>query len=92
MGHLNGNSNPATILVNESKLVVANFIQSNYTIGVNYVGTGTGQVITNATVYHLGDVAMLIAVPSVGSDFAGWNGDLTGNATQHTLQSTETKQ
>jgi uncharacterized repeat protein (TIGR02543 family) len=80
MGHLTGNSNPAIISINGSKLVVANFVQFNYTLDVNYGGTGTGQVITNVTAYHLGDVAMLMAVPAVGSDFAGWSGDVTGNA------------
>jgi uncharacterized repeat protein (TIGR02543 family) len=81
MGHLTGTNNPATIIMNESKLVIANFAQTNYTLNINYAGTGTGQVVTNTTDdYHYGDVVALMAVADVGSEFTGWTGDVTGSA------------
>ncbi len=79
MGHLIGNNSPATITMNESKLVIANFVQTNYTLGINYAGTGTGQVVTNSTNYYYGDVVALMAIPDVGSEFTSWSGSLTGN-------------
>ena len=81
MGDLSGNANPATITMNGNKNVMANFVQKTFTLGISYSGSGSGQILSNNTsTNHYGDVIQVTAVPSAGSSFSGWSGDLTGNS------------
>ncbi|MCF6314406.1 MAG: InlB B-repeat-containing protein, partial [Verrucomicrobiales bacterium] len=78
-GSLSGNSNPATIIMDEVKLVTATFVKTQYTLTANTVGNGS---VTGAGTYDSGDLASLSATADAGWEFSGWSGaGLSGAAT-----------
>jgi len=83
-GALSGLTNPATLLVDGSKSVTANFT-SVYTLSV--ATKGKGSVILNPPggSYPAGTVVTLTAVPGSGFTFRGWSGALTGLTNPATL-------
>ncbi len=66
-------------------LVVAIFIQDDYTLTVNTVGNGSVSKVPNQVTYQYGDEVTLTATPDSGWGFAGWSGDLTGFTNPNTL-------
>jgi hypothetical protein len=86
-GDLSGNQNPATIVMNSSKTVTANFVRSSYTLTVNINPSGAGSVTLNPSggVYVAGTTVTLTAVASSGWVFSSWGGDLSGNQNPATI-------
>jgi hypothetical protein len=86
-GDLSGNQNPATIVMNSSKTVTANFVRSSYTLTVNINPSGAGSVTLNPSggVYVAGTTVTLTAVASSGWVFSGWSGSLTGSQNPATI-------
>jgi hypothetical protein len=78
-GGLSGNSNPASLTIQGSTVVAANYIQNDYTLTVTYAG-GTVIKSPNLATYHYGDVVQLTAVPAAGWAFAYWSDGLSGSA------------
>jgi len=81
---LTGSTNPETLIMNDNATVTATFIQDEYTLTVNVVGSGS--VDLNVTgPYLYGDVVELTAIPVDGWEFAGWNDDLSGTTNPETM-------
>ena len=62
-----------------------------YMLQVSTVGSGSVS-LNNTGPYSFGDTVLLTAVPSLGWNFSGWSGDLTGsvNPTIITLNNNQT--
>ncbi|NLD91573.1 MAG: InlB B-repeat-containing protein [Fibrobacter sp.] len=79
-GALSGTTNPATITMNSTKSVTANF-EANppNTFALTVLATnGTVQKTPDQTQYDSGSVVALTAVPNAGYQFTGWSGGITG--------------
>lgn len=83
-GDLNASANPATILIDDDKMVTATFTQNVYTLTVSTVGNGNVN-LNNTGPYHYGDIVELTAVPVTGWSFQGWSGDLLGSVNPSTI-------
>jgi uncharacterized repeat protein (TIGR02543 family) len=82
MGDLRGSNNPATILMNGNKTVIAVFNKTEHTLEISALPSEGGFVVVNKTApYYYGDVVELNAVPNAGWSFSHWMGDLAGNQT-----------
>ncbi|MEX1261883.1 MAG: InlB B-repeat-containing protein, partial [Balneolaceae bacterium] len=78
-GDHNGNTNPATIMVDSDKTISALFIKREYplTISVEGEGTVSERVLQNKTTdYPQGTTVELTANPSTGWVFSHWVGDV----------------
>jgi rhamnogalacturonan endolyase len=86
-GSLTGSQNPATIVMNSSKTVTANFVRSSYTLTVNINPSGAGSVTLNPSggVYVAGTTVTLTAVANSGWVFSSWSGSLTGSQNPATI-------
>jgi endo-1,4-beta-xylanase len=86
-GSLTVSQNPATIVMNSSKTVTANFVRSSYTLTVNINPSGAGSVTLNPSggVYVAGTTVTLTAVANSGWVFSGWSGSLTGSQNPATI-------
>jgi hypothetical protein len=56
-----------------------------YGLDVNIVGPGSVTKSPDLSVYPVGTVVTLTAVPDSGAEFKGWSGSLTGNANPATI-------
>jgi uncharacterized repeat protein (TIGR02543 family) len=83
-GDLVGSANPKSIRMTGNKTVMAVFIQDEYSLVVNVVGSGEVEMPAQFT-YHYGDTVVLTATPVMGWSFAGWSGDASGSANPLTL-------
>ena len=94
-GDLNGDQNPATIVMDEDKTIIATFEvppPPEHTLTINIIGSGSVNLEpvpnsgtnTNA-VYFEGTEVTLTAVPDPGFEFAGWGNHLSGNNSSETL-------
>jgi hypothetical protein len=77
-GDLAGEVNPATLVMTGSQVVTATFIQDEYVLTVNRVGSGSVAVDPSPGPYHYGDVVTLMATADPHWTFAGWSGGLSG--------------
>ena len=78
-GDLSGSDNPATVVMDDNKVITAVFAEDiPQTLTTNTVGNGTLLVNPNQAQYSLGDNVTVTAVPDSGYIFTGWSGDLTG--------------
>ncbi len=87
-GHLSGNANPATLIMDSDKSVTATFtevIPEVYNLTVETTGNGTVDVTPDLSVYPAGTTIILTATAQEGYEFSGWNGDLSGNANPASL-------
>ncbi len=92
-GDLTGNASVDTIIMDGTKDVEANFELVTYTLSISKSGSGEGLVKVNGTLSTLpyqeaflpADSVILEAVPGMNSEFSGWSGDLTGNASPDTI-------
>ncbi|WP_374688889.1 DUF1349 domain-containing protein [Promineifilum sp.] len=78
-GALSGNTNPATLVMNETKNVTANFVPAaQYTVTVSASGPGAVVRSPDKPTYTAGEEVTITATPSLGGAFTGWSGDATG--------------
>jgi len=83
-GAVTGASNPVTVTIDSDKTVTATFSQKSfYTLTVNIVGSGV--VTPTSRSYISGTVVPITATANAGWSFAGWSGDLSGNANPTSL-------
>ena len=82
-GDLTGYDNPANIVIDANKRIFANFVHNlwsaHYSLTIKINGNGNVAVYPYNTVYYLGDVVRLTALPGDGWRFNGWSGDLSSN-------------
>jgi uncharacterized repeat protein (TIGR02543 family) len=90
-GDLTGNTNPATITMNSSKIVTATFTQKQYALAINIVGSGAVTKNPDQATYAEGTVVTLTAAPVTGWSFSSWTGDLTGSTNPATITMTSDK-
>ena len=79
-GDLTGSTNPQSITINGNKTVTATFVQSDFTLTVTTVGSGTVAKNPDLGYYPVGQLVTLTANPALGWSFGSWSGDLTGSA------------
>jgi hypothetical protein len=83
-GDLDGNENPATIVVDSEKSVTAVFVILEYALNLTIEGEGTVNqevlVAAQGIEYEHGTQVQLTAVPSTGWTFSHWEGDLEGSS------------
>ncbi len=87
-GDLTGNTNPASIIVDGNKNIVATFSAqppSQFSINVTTTGDGTVAFNPPGGSYEGGAQVILTATPGPGQLFGGWSGDLTGTANPDTI-------
>jgi hypothetical protein len=84
-GDLTGSANPATLTITGNMAVTATFVQINYTLTVNIVGSGTVTLNNTGPYYHYGDAVKLTAVPAADWSFQYWSGDLSGSSSPTTI-------
>jgi hypothetical protein len=78
-GALTGATNPAILVMNANKNVIANFVKSGpFTVTVTPVGSGAVALNPAGGVYSGGTVVTLTAKPTTGFKFVGWSKDLSG--------------
>lgn len=65
--------------VNADHNLTAIFIQIEYTLTVNVLGSGSVAKMPDQAYYHYGDVVQLTANPAPGWRFSVWDGGLTGS-------------
>ena len=90
-GSISGNQNPTVVTMDGNKIITATFIQSQYTLTVYIVGSGSVTKNPDQSVYIYGDSVELNAIPAPSSEyvFDHWSGDLTGNANPTTIAITK---
>lgn len=81
-GALSGATNPVTIVMDADKAVTANFADNVFTLNLSVAPSGSGAVTPSPAkaAYYNGELVTLTPNPATGFMFAGWSGDLTGNA------------
>ena len=75
-GDTSSTTNPLTVTMDGNKAITATFIQNEYTLTVNTVGSGSVTRDNNGP-YHQNDIVTLTAVPDIGWTFTGWTPSLT---------------
>ena len=78
-GDLNGNANPDSVLMDTTKSVTAIFTRQ-FNLITNVTGFGSVTLDPAGGIYDSSTVVRLTATPDSGYIFAGWSGDLSGNA------------
>ena len=76
---LTGNTNPATVIMDDDKFITANFITEFVTLTVNTIGNGTVEITPNMVQYPRGTVVELFAIADSGWVFSHWSGNLWGS-------------
>ena len=78
-GDLQGDTNPADLIINSVKNVTATFEKLSYELRIQTVGEGTvtEEIISTgkSTDYLYGTTVRLTATPEEGSDFYGWENE-----------------
>jgi hypothetical protein len=100
-GSLTGSQNPATIVMNSSKTVTANFVQQStttqqphrytLTIDINPQSGGRVELNPQGGEYVEGTTVTITAVANSGYVFSGWGGDLSGNENPAVIVMTSSK-
>ncbi|MEO0224852.1 MAG: Ig-like domain-containing protein, partial [candidate division WOR-3 bacterium] len=85
-GDLSGSQNPASVVMNSSKTVIANFVSeqvgiSTYSLVVNINPEGAGSVILTPPggVYIAGSTVTILAEAEEGYRFTHWGGDIVSS-------------
>jgi uncharacterized repeat protein (TIGR02543 family) len=79
-GDLTGTLSPMVITIDNNKSVAAHFAKLQYSLTVTVSPEGSGSVnLNNTGPYHYGDKVELSATPTVGWNFFGWTGGLSGS-------------
>lgn len=93
-GDLSGKQNSTTIQMNEDKSVTALFEKRDYPLTVNTEGEGIVDesiVQSKTTDYPHGSIVKLTAEPDDGWEFREWQGDITGDEQEVTVQINDKK-
>ncbi len=93
-GDLEGEENPATIVIEEEKHVSAVFERREYALNIDTEGEGmvSEEVVEEkAKDYEYGTTVELTAEPEEGWSFAHWEGDLEGDENPETITVDEEK-
>jgi hypothetical protein len=83
-GNISGNDNPASVIIDDDKDVIAVFVESLYTLTVNIDGDGVVEVNPSGP-YYFGVVVSLTAVANNGSLFSHWSGDIESFSTSEII-------
>ncbi|MCX7956892.1 MAG: InlB B-repeat-containing protein [Endomicrobia bacterium] len=90
-GDLSGSQNPATVVMNTNKTIIANFTPtgnvSGYTLTVNISPLGAGSVSINpsSATYTAGTQVTLTATANSGYTFSSWSGDVSSTTSSITI-------
>ena len=85
-GDLTGTANPATLLMNGDKSVMATFTKIQRTLNVTVVGSGSVAKNPNQSTFDNGSSVQLTATPVDASwEFSDWSGDLITTTNPATL-------
>jgi uncharacterized repeat protein (TIGR02543 family) len=85
-GDLTGSSNPATIVMDDDKLVTANFTITVNTYTLNMTADhGSVTKTPDQATYDNGTTVTLQALANTGYTFAGWSGDTSGTSNTTTV-------
>jgi predicted glutamine amidotransferase len=84
-GDLIDHINPITITMDSDKVVNATFIQPQYYLTINIIGSGSVTKDPDKVSYNYGESVTLTASPGIGWAFQYWTGDLTGNENPATI-------
>ncbi|MEE8307808.1 MAG: InlB B-repeat-containing protein, partial [Gammaproteobacteria bacterium] len=76
-GDLSGSTNPATLLMDADKSVIAGFALKAYSLTATAVDGSVARSPAQAAYKH-GETVTLEAVPNKGCSFTNWSGDLSG--------------
>lgn len=90
-GDLNATNCSETIVMNSDMSVVALFTEGQYVLDIGVVGNGYVSRVPELEFYAYGDIVNLTAIPSEGSKFDHWNGNLSGNINPILINMTENK-
>ncbi len=94
-GDLSGSINPERITVLGDKSVKAVFTKNKYAYNLKIVGPGVVDeyLLPNTRAeFEYGTKVLLKAIPSEGSVFKGWSGDVSGNASEITVNIEDNKE
>ena len=84
-GDLSGSTNPATLIMDYDKYVIASFQTINCTLTVSVVGNGIVTRVPDLPYYPRGSAVELTAVPDSGWIFSYWSGNLWGSQNPDTI-------
>ena len=90
-GDIHDNSGIFTILMDENKTIIANFIQIQYTLSISTEGNGSVAKNPDKATYTYGETVELTAIPGTGYTFAAWSGDLISTTSPVTITMTGNK-
>jgi PKD repeat protein len=90
-GDLNSTDNPESIVINNSKIVVAHFIQNQYSLIINVEGSGSVTKDPDHQNYTYGTIVEVTAIPSSGWIFDHWSGDVNGTTNPELVNMTSDK-
>jgi LPXTG-motif cell wall-anchored protein len=80
-----------TIVMDSSKTVTAHFVQENFTLIINIVGSGSVNKTPDLENYSYNTSVELSAIAASGWIFNHWSGDLSGNLNPVIISITEDK-
>ncbi len=83
-GDVNTTDNPANVVMDGNKNVIANFDRPTYIVTGVVSPDGSGSILGNGN-YLSGDTATLIATPVDGYAFSSWGGDASGSSATTTI-------
>jgi predicted glutamine amidotransferase len=78
-GDLIDHVNPITITMDSDKIVTATFIEPQYSLTINVIGSGSVAKNPDKSTYKYGESVILTASPTAGWSFLYWSGDLSSN-------------
>ncbi len=84
LGDLSGIANPATLVMEADKSVIAGFAVKTYTLTATAADGSVTKSPDKASYKH-GETVTLEAVPDKGYSFTNWSGDLSGGTNPATL-------
>jgi large repetitive protein len=86
-GSLTGNTNPATIVMNNNASITAIFIQQtvSYSLTTSVTGSGSVSRSPNQQSFTSGQSVQLTASPASGWQFSNWSGNATGSVNPLTI-------
>ena len=87
-GDVSGNTVPLEVTVTNELNIIGVFGRKDYPLTLNVVGDGTvdERIIPQRTTQHPFETLVeLTPVPSVGSEFVEWSGDLSGSQSPETI-------
>jgi uncharacterized repeat protein (TIGR02543 family) len=90
-GDATGTDLTITVTIDGNRVVTATFIQDQYTLTVNIVGSGSVAKNPDQATYTYGTIVTLTAYPDLGSSFTGWSGDASGSGLTTTVTMTGNK-